>query len=95
MLPREPGDREEAGKLTRILPVILKEKPVQADVFQRMKLGTSLEQRAYVRDVFWDAGKLNGLGDISIRRMDLLNLFWEPGVTGHSGLAPLFFPRSW
>ncbi len=31
--------------------------------------------------VFWDAGKLGGLGDISIRSMDVLNLFWEPGVT--------------
>ena len=30
--------------------------------------------------VFWDAGKLHGLGDIEIRSMDVLNLFWEPGV---------------
>ena len=30
--------------------------------------------------VFWDEGKLHGLGDIDIRSMDVLNLFWEPGV---------------
>ena len=40
--------------------------------------------------VFWDAGKLNGLGDIAIRRMDLLNLFWEPGVTDIQD-SPHFF----
>ena len=40
-----------------------------------------LKSGCAVYGVFWDAGKLGGLGDISIRRMDLLNLFWEPGVT--------------
>ena len=29
----------------------------------------------------WDPGKLCGLGDISIQRVNLLNLYWEPGVT--------------
>jgi hypothetical protein len=31
--------------------------------------------------VFWDKDKLNGLGDIAIRKINVLNLFWEPGVT--------------
>ena len=31
--------------------------------------------------VVWDTSKLNGLGDIAIERVNLLNLFWEPGVT--------------
>ena len=79
VLPREPGDREEAGKLTRILPVILKKngfkRTYSSAWWYKLKSGCA------VYGVFWDAGKLNGLGDISIRRMDLLNLFWEPGVT--------------
>ena len=77
VLPREPGDREEAGKLTRILPVILKKngfkRTYSSAWWYKLKSGCA------VYGVFWDAGKLNGLGDISIRRMDLLNLFWEPG----------------
>jgi hypothetical protein len=28
----------------------------------------------------WDQSKHNGLGDIVIRQVDLLNLFWEPGI---------------
>ena len=78
VLPREEGDRAEAAKLTRILPVVLKQnqfKRTYSDAWwYKLKSGCA----AY--GVFWDAGKLGGLGDISIRRMDLLNLFWEPGV---------------
>ena len=79
VLPREPGDREEAAKLTRILPVILKK-----NQFKRTYSSAwwyKLKSGCAVYGVFWDAGKLGGLGDISVRRMDLLNLFWEPGVT--------------
>lgn len=88
VLPREPGDREEAGKLTRILPVILKKngfkRTYSSAWWYKLKSGYA------VYGVFWDAGKLNGLGDISIRRMDLLNLFWEPGVTDIQD-SPHFF----
>ena len=31
--------------------------------------------------MFWDPRKDNGLGDVEIREIDLLKLFWEPGVT--------------
>ena len=88
VLPREPGDREEAAKLTRILPVILKK-----NQFKRTYSSAwwyKLKSGCAVYGVFWDAGKLGGLGDISIRRMDLLNLFWEPGVTDIQD-SPHFF----
>ncbi len=88
VLPREPGDREEAGRLTRILPVILKKngfkRTYSSAWWYKLKSGCA------VYGVFWDAAKLNGLGDISIRRMDLLNLFWEPGVTDIQD-SPHFF----
>ena len=88
VLPREPGDREEARKLTRILPVVLKKNGVKRTYssawWYKLKSGCA------VYGVFWDAGKLNGLGDIAIRRMDLLNLFWEPGVTDIQD-SPHFF----
>ena len=31
--------------------------------------------------MFWNSAKENGLGDVDIREIDLLKLFWEPGVT--------------
>ncbi len=88
VLPREPGDRLEARKLTRILPVILKKNQFKRTYsrawWYKLKSGCA------VYGVFWDGEKLNGLGDISIRRMDLLNLFWEPGVTDIQDSAHFF-----
>ena len=78
ILPREAGDRQEAGMLSRIIPVILEqnefEKTYSDAMWQTLKTGTG------VYKVWWDAEKLNGLGDIAIERVDLLNLFWEPGA---------------
>jgi len=79
VLPREPGDRQEAQTLSRILPVIL-----QHNRFKRTYARAwwrKLKSGCAVYGVFWDPTKLNGLGDISLQAMDLLNLFWEPGVT--------------
>lgn len=78
VLPREPGDQDEAEMLSRILPVILKN-----NQFKRVYSSAwwyKLKSGCAAYGVFWDAEKLGGLGDISVRRMDLLNLFWEPGV---------------
>ena len=79
MLPREPGDRQEAETLSRILPVLLKN-----DRFRRTYSKAwwdKLKSGCAVYGVFWDNEKLHGLGDVSIRSMDVLNLFWEPGIT--------------
>ena len=88
VLPREPGDRQEAQRLSRILPVILKK-----NQFKRTYSSAwwyKLKSGCAVYGVFWDGGKLNGLGDINVRRMDLLNLFWEPGVTDIQQSAHFF-----
>lgn len=78
-LPREPGDRAEAGILSDILPVVLDqcgyEKTYSDAWWYKLKHGASCT------GVFWDQSLLSGLGDIAIRKVDLLNLFWEPGVT--------------
>ena len=79
VLPREPDDLQEAQRLSRILPVILKK-----NQFKRTYSSAwwyKLKSGCAVYGVFWDGSKLNGLGDISVKRMDLLNLFWSPGVT--------------
>ena len=78
VLPREPGDRREAEELSRILPVILKNNRFKKAYSQAW--WNKLKSGCAVYGVFWDAGKLHGLGDIEIRSMDVLNLFWEPGV---------------
>ena len=78
VLPREEGDKAEAEKLTSIIPVILDQndfEEVYSDVMSyKLKMGTG------VFGVFWDKSKLNGLGDVSIRKIDLINLFWESGI---------------
>lgn len=88
VLPRAEDDRTEAQRLTRILPVILKK-----NQFKRTYANCwwyKLKSGCAVYGVFWDNTKLGGLGDIAIRKMDLLNLFWEPGVTDIQD-SPHFF----
>ena len=78
VLPREPNDRREAEELSRILPVILKNNRFKKAYSQAW--WNKLKSGCAVYGVFWDGDKLHGLGDVSIRSMDVLNLFWEPGV---------------
>lgn len=79
ILPREEGDKAEAEMLSSIIPVILDQAEFEqtySDVWDyKLKAGTG------IYGVFWDASKLNGLGDISIRKIDIINLFWESGIT--------------
>ena len=79
ILPREPGDREQARLLSAILPCVLEqnrfERTYDQAMWQKLKTGTACYR------VVWDAEKCGGLGDIAIERVDLLNLFWEPGVS--------------
>ena len=79
VLPREEGDKGEAEMLTSIIPVILDQNDFEEtydNVWDyKLKAGTG------IYGVFWDKEKLNGLGDISIRKVDIINLFWESGIT--------------
>ena len=79
ILPREEADKGEARKLSAIVPCVLEQNAFEAtysdNMWQKLKTGTG----AY--KVVWDKGKLNGLGDISVERVNLLNIYWEPGVT--------------
>lgn len=79
ILPREQNDAAEAEMLSSIVPVILEQNEFEEtyDSVQDYKL----KQGTGVYGVFWDASKVNGLGDISILKTDLINLFWEPGIT--------------
>ncbi|MBR5948254.1 MAG: hypothetical protein IKZ82_06345 [Clostridia bacterium] len=78
LLPREEADKAEAAMLSSIIPCILEQNDFEqtySDVlWQKLKTGTG------VYKIMWDQGKLGGLGDISISKVSLLNLYWEPGV---------------
>ena len=79
ILPREEGDKGEARMLSAIVPCVLEQNKFDSSyddaMWQKMKTGTG------VYKVVWDKNKLNGLGDISIECVNLLNLYWEPGKT--------------
>ena len=78
ILPREPDDRAEAELLSAVVPCILEQNAFERTwsdaMWQKLKTGTAAYR------VGWDPDKLGGLGDILIERVDLLNLFWEPGI---------------
>lgn len=79
ILPREEGDRAEAEVLSAIIPAILEQnryERVYSDaMWAKVKYGTA------VYKVVWDSAAQGGLGDIRIENVNLLDLYWEPGVT--------------
>ena len=88
VLPREESDTSAALTLSKILPVILEENGFEKTYsdawWYKLKHGTG------VYGVFWDPQKAGGLGDIDIEQVDLLNLFWEPGVRDLQASRNLF-----
>lgn len=87
--PREEADTQEATMLSAIIPCILEQndfETVYSDaMWQKCKTGTGCYK------VVWDKNKLGGLGDIGISRVNLLNLYWEPGVTDIQKSRYLFY----
>lgn len=79
VLPREKSDEQSAKTLSSVLPVVLENSSFRRTYsegwWEKLKHGTA----AY--GVFWNTSKENGLGDIDVRGIDLLKLFWEPGIT--------------
>ncbi len=88
VLPREPGDEAEADRLSAILPVLTErcsfDHTYSLCGWDKLKHGTA------VYGVFWDPMAENGLGDIDIRRVDIQNLYWEPGVEDIEDSPSLF-----
>lgn len=88
VLPREKSDEEAAGMLSAILPTVLDncdfERVYSNAWWYKLKHGTG------VYGVFWNSEKENGLGDIDICDLDILNLFWEPGIKDIQKSANLF-----
>ena len=88
ILPRERDDVEEARRLSDVVPVVLEQTGYEGTYseawWDKLIGGTA------IYGVFWDSGKLNGLGDIAVEPVDVLNLFWEPGITDIQDSANVF-----
>ena len=91
VLPRSADDEKTAKVLSKVLPVVLE----QADYEQTYSdtWWRKLKQGTGVKGVFWDPAKRSGLGDITIQSMDILMLYWEPGVMDVQESANLFSLR--
>jgi hypothetical protein len=79
VLPREASDQETAKQLSSVLPCVLEQNDFEETYnnawWEKLKHGTG------VYFVGWDKDKEGGLGDVEICSLDLLNIFWEPGIT--------------
>ena len=93
ILPREQGDKGEAQMLSAIIPCILEQNNFESTysnaMWQKLKTGTGCYK------VVWDTSKLNGLGDIHVEKVNLLNVYWEPGQTDIQRSRYFFHTELW
>ena len=78
IMARARDDEEAAKSLSSIVPVVLDncnfEKVYSDNSWDKLCFG------ACIYAVTWNGSLLNGLGDIEITPVDMLNFYWEPGV---------------
>ena len=78
ILPREASDEETAKLLSEVVPVILENngfaKTYNVNCWDKPKIGTA------VYAVMWNPSKENGLGDVEVSSVDVLNITWQPGI---------------
>lgn len=85
---RQEDDKQEAKKLSAIVPVILEQNRYEETYSDTVWYG--LKHGGWCQGVFWNKDKHNGLGDIDIKKVDFLNLFWESGITDIQDSENLF-----
>ena len=91
-LPREPGDEADAKALSAILPVILERNHFEDTYSDNMWF--KLKHGVCAFGVFWNNEMENGLGDIDVRRVELRNLYWQPGVRDIQRSRSVYFVES-
>ena len=88
VLPRERGDEKSAKVLSSILPVIYErnnyEETYSDAAWYKLKHGVA------AKGVFWNTELEDGIGDIDTQFIDILNIFWEPGITNVQSSRNLF-----
>jgi len=78
LLEREEGDRKRADELSKVVPLILEKSDfysTYSDIWWY-----KLKQGSGIYGVFWDNSLENGLGDISIKKIDLLRFYSQPHI---------------
>lgn len=77
-LARTPDDEAEAKILSDVVPVVLEQNGFEETYsqcsWQKETEGTALY------GVFWDGKAMNGMGDVKVRKINVLNFYSEPGV---------------
>lgn len=88
VLPREQADEADAKILSSILPVIFErnnyEQTYNDAGWYKLKHGV------VAKGTFWNPALEDGMGDIDCRYIDMLNVFWEPGITDIQDSRNLF-----
>lgn len=88
ILPREEDDQETAQILSDVIPCILDqndfEKEYSDECYDKIITGTG------VYGVFWDPSGEGGLGSIRVKTLDIMNAFWQAGVSDIQD-SPNFF----
>ena len=88
VLPREQADEKDAKTLSSVLPVIFERNDYEQTYsdagWYKLKHGV------VAKGVFWNPELEDGMGDVDIRYIDILNVFWEPGITDIQDSRNLF-----
>lgn len=90
-LARNPEDEAEARHLSEIVPVVLKQISFE-DTYSGCGWQKFVEGLGMYA-VTWDGQAQHGLGDISITKVNLLNIYTEPGVEDIQDSANVFCVR--
>ena len=77
--PRQKDDVEEAKRLSSIVPVIMAQNKFETTY--RDVSEYTLKNGIGIYHTRWDGKKLGGLGDISVEKVNVLDIFFEPGIT--------------
>lgn len=89
ILPRTLDDEPTAKTLSQIIPVILEQNDYEQTYsdteWYKVKNGTG------VQGGFWNNDKQNGLGDVDIRKIDIMNLYWKQGISDIEDSPNVFY----
>ena len=88
VLPRERSDEKSAKVLSSVLPVVYErnnyEETYSDASWYKLKHGVA------AKGVFWNTELEDGLGDVDTQFIDMLNIFWQPGITNIQSSRNLF-----
>jgi hypothetical protein len=88
IIPRRKENEAEAEVLTEIMPIVLRQAGYRKTYSKVSRY--KVTQGTGVTGVFWDGSADNGIGNVVLKKCDLLSLFWEPGITDIQD-SPNFF----